>query len=577
MAEQLTLDLVINDKASAAAKKLSDSLQSAQNSANKIKDSLDFAKQKKTIDKVSPAWTKALQTVTKNAEKTKQTLDFSKELKRSHDALQKLERNPEQFRKLMKIREEIREHERNLGKPGWLGEGVEEFSHKLKSAFKAAVIAELFIKGFELAFDGIKDILGDAFGEGIKHEQDQLSLKLRFGAEGAKEISESAEKLAKVNQFTDDENRKMIADLMRMGFGAKAARTGVSFAADVAAQGGNAQETIGLMRTLKAKEGLSKKGLVSFAQQVGFSVPEFYKELGKELKISPDEAAKKLEQGGMIDPQLVINMLATKVAARSGGEVGGGARDMGKTFGERLRKLKSLPGEFLKHISDSPAWSALSDKMGEIFERLDPSSPNGMRILTSLEGVFTKILTFLGKILDPGAPEEFSKKIDDILNTFKQIPDVLNKIITTIEILGTVFAAAKIASMISSLGAAIGVAAGPLTLAVGAIGLAAAGIYTLVNAIKELGGVKYVLRDIKDAVTFNNKPAVAREENSNTARYRVLQAQNQKNLSINAPMNFTVNTTDPSHTQRSAGDMVRNHMSSVMEDAALQSGVYGGN
>lgn len=386
------------------------------------------------VDRVARRGADDLKRLGATAQKTQHELNFSKPLERAEAALHRLERDPAGFIKMKKAQKELAEQQKKLldgfglkGKS--FGEVIGEKFSLAKIAGGAAIggiIAEGVIKAgetlietahkfAEIIVEGAKKAFEESGGEEKRRRQFRLSL----GAEGGKEALEDAERFSKLTKFTPEQIAPVLLKLRRAGYDEKSARQTIATGSDIEAAGGlKMQEFADFAEHLKLKGGVSTKQLVN----AGINAPQFYKDLGKKLKISAEEAEKRAEAGGKIDPQLMLNQITEAVNKRQGGRAGTGGADESRGFEARMAKLFDLPNQYLKRLVNSPGFAQASEAFGRVLDRLDPDSENGRRIIAKLQDVFEKITSWIEEAATP-------EGIDSMVSGFESVATVVEAVL----------------------------------------------------------------------------------------------------------------------------------------------------
>jgi len=527
----------------------------------------------------------AMRQVQQSAKKAQDSLDFSKELNRAEAALKKLNVDPTGYKKLIAAQKELREQQKKMGREGF----TDAFKDKLSfgrmtgAAFLGDLLAESLIEGAKSAVELIGEGIKKAFEAGAKSEVLRVGEKLSLRGE-AGGFREDVGRFSKLTGFDDDNIRGMLLKTRRAGFNQQGARTAFAAAADVAAgegQGGNAgrvQELLDAFTHIKLKGGVQERLLPN----LGVDVKQFYASLAGELKLGKGQAgidaAKKRAEEGKVDPQLLLNTIYRGIESKQGGKLGTGAIAYSKTFESRAAKLANLPEEYLKAVSESPAWDKLSEKMGQTLSALDPDSPRGKKIVSALINDFDKLTTAFDKFLTPENVDKFADDVTHALEMISKIPDYMDKIVTASEVIGTIWAGSKIiggftslvellpgiATAAGSASAAIGALAAPLLATAAAVGSVAFAYERISKTADELytsGKGATFLDDLKFAVS--GKSAVASDQvNDNSPAWK-----KNKAVQIHAPVNVVIHGAD-GDTGKKVGEDIHRNASNALERAA---------
>jgi len=429
MAEKIELELELDNNVSGPAKEAADSLRKVQDATTKA--------QKKLDTDFANAWVKigrAAQTAQWKQEAAMKAASPTSRLHEVEKKMKALQANPDAYKKLFAAQRELVEQQKKLGKAGWAAQGAEEFGHKLKSAVGAIAIAELMMKGVETVVDFLKEGVKMAFEEGSKSEQMRLSYKYLPNGKGA---MEDQERFSKQTNYSPMQIAAMSRPLLQAGLTQQQSRTAFAASSDLNAKGlGSTEEYLDMFAKIKRKGGISEKQLTGMQ----INNKDFYETLGKKLGTSASTAKEKAAKGEL-NPDLLIAEIENAIKKSQGGaELGSVGEELSKTMGGRLKKLSELPENYLEKMSKSPEWTKLSDKIGEVLEGLDPDSPKGQKIMGALFATFDKLAAFVEKALTPENIDKFGDGIASAVEMLQKIPDILNTVVTILEVLGTVVA-----------------------------------------------------------------------------------------------------------------------------------------
>lgn|GEM_PF-5528853 len=434
MTEQLSYEVNLIDVVSAPSKRAADSLRALDRQAQKVQDSLDIKSS-----------SKAFSQITKDAQKLRESMSFSKEIDRLNASLNKMKVDPKGYQMMIKSQRDLAAARRSAETPGGHGHGgggghgfmggftegsgLGKHDNVSGAAFMGAFVAEAGFKIIEGLVDGIKEAINIlkegvkyAFEEAGKKEALNLGYKLSLGKEGGKSAMEDVERYSGRTGFDDDTILKMMLPLRNAHMSEAATRQAFATSADVASKEGdgtNAGKVGALMDDFKK---IMLKGGVTDRLLLSMQVDEkaFYKEIAAQTHTDKDTAKKQAGEG-KIDPQLLMNEITRQVNKSHGGAAGTGGEATGSTMEARLVHLQALPGEYLKQIVNSPAWTELENKFGEILEQLDPKSPSGKRITASLLGLFETVTGSVIKMLDPENIEKFVSGIETVIEKLQMV------------------------------------------------------------------------------------------------------------------------------------------------------------
>ncbi len=370
----------------------------------------------------------ALRKIEDNARGAASALNFSKELDRTSGQLAKMRFDPKGYKELLKKQRELNELQKKAGKPGWLESGAEEFAHKLRNAVAAAAIGEVILSGLEKIFDIFKEGVTEAFKSSAANERRGVAAKMILKQDPT-EFLESAERMSKAMDISAGATKDFLLDLTKVGYSLKDASSLLATAADIQAlsQGKfSAESAIDMFKRINAKEGITAKQLTTLGAGVGFKLPDFYKEIGKKLGVSPKAAEEQVGKSGKVDPTLILETIQSVVAKQAGGAPGTASQAMRNTLGGQFTKVQELPERYLENMYKSPAWEKIKGRMEEVLTKLDPESDQGKKISASLLGVFDRLGKSISDALSPKNIEAFASGAERAVNALKLIPSILD-------------------------------------------------------------------------------------------------------------------------------------------------------
>jgi len=351
-----------------------------------------------------------------------------------------------------------------------------------------------FISGAKAAVGLIVDGVKGAFREGGKVENLRLSYKLLLGKQGGAALDDIG-RFSKKTKYDDDAIAEMMRPLFNAGLRGKGARSAFAASADLEASGlGPASDFIEKFTKIQLKGGISEKLLIG----MGVQIKDFKEALAKETGSRDKEGTFKAAGEGKVDPQAIMNAIFSGIEKRQGGQLGTGAEAAGKTMSARIGKLAILPDQYLKKMSESPAWDKLSDKLGDTLMGLDPDGPRGKKIMDSLFSVFNKIADAVSSALTPENMDKFASGVSRAVDWLGKIPAILDKVLMVSEALAAVWVGKKIVDAIAGGTNAIAAMNPLLIAAAAAIGAIAFAYKQIAGTIEELGGWDKVKQDWKD-------------------------------------------------------------------------------
>jgi len=129
------------------------------------------------------------------------------------------------------------------------------------------------------------------------------------------------------------------------------------------------------------------------------------------------EASKKMvHEGGMSDPLKIINAIERSIAKREGGTLGTATDKYSTSMQAQLTMLRNLPDQYLKTVAESPAWSRLTEAVARAVGRLDPSTPEGKKIVEKIGGIFERIADWIGELASDEGLTKIQAAVDTMLS-----------------------------------------------------------------------------------------------------------------------------------------------------------------
>ena len=508
-----------------------------------------FTFELKLIDSVSASSKKAaaaVEAIEKSAKKTREALSWHREIEKTEQALHKISGDPVGLKKYIHYQKELLEQKKKINK----AIGKETFGEALAGKLSlgklvsGAALGDLFaeglIEGIKMPIEMFAEGLKDAFKDIGKEQQLRAGYSLTLGKEGGDEAREDAERFAGKTAFSASQVQEQMLPLFRAGLKGQDARTMYASATDLAAGQGKGADPEAVSRNVELYARIQQKSGVTSKQLTGvglgeMNVPAFYKALGLKLGIDAKAAEKLAARPGGVDPKLLRNTLVEAVEKQQGGKTGKGGMEAGKSLEGMLNKLKEAPGEFFRKLVDSPGLKKFGIVIGRILNKLDPNKPEGKKIMAALTGAFESLAEIVDNAFSPENIDKFSAGVMWIVDHLKDIPDVLKKIATVSEIIGTIWVGSKIVGAVTSLvslmpglALAVGAITAPMAaLAAVAVSVGVA-IYRINAAVKELGGLKAVFNDLGDFVKDGGMTPHA--ESKGNSGFAEMQAKNAANV-----------------------------------------------
>lgn len=259
------------------------------------------------------------------------------------------------------------------------------------------------------------------FVDGVKYaaevlsRQDKINLSygLALGGPAGKSALKDVERFADLTSFSPQELQAKIQTLYKSGFQQKQVRDVLAAGLDISALSSdptdinNVDTAINFAKMARAKEGITKRYLLGVAQQVGFTVEQFYEVLGKELSVSAKEAEKKATKGNDFQVGIALRETFLKLVEKKlvdagvspdkyGRILGQGGVAESKTIGGALHKVGTLPQQLISQILNTDAGQTgagqLVTKLYELYDYLKPSGEGGAEIFKELKDIFSDLV-----------------------------------------------------------------------------------------------------------------------------------------------------------------------------------------
>ncbi len=309
-----------------------------------------------------------------------------------------------------------------------VGHAIEETKGKA-IGFGEAIGAVLAFEFLKEGVGLIREIGSEIIKAAAGSERMALSFKLVAGNEGARELLHWIDKIASKTEYTDDQLKGWSIQLLNAGVKVKDVDKYIAAGLDVAAKGGDMGGAIDALSraNLTGKiEGRALRGLRIGMEQIK-TLPEFKGLTDKQLDA-------KLEKTPITKAQVM------KLIAGSDNQLGDLGLQAGQTMGARIKNLKTLPEQYMQKFEESPAFETFKEKLGEIFDSLDPNSERGEKIFKSLERSFTKVVDVVASINFEHWAEVIETKVvpafETITGMIKPIVDAVMQMIDGFKIMG---------------------------------------------------------------------------------------------------------------------------------------------
>jgi hypothetical protein len=380
------------------------------------------------------------------------------------------------------------------------------------AANAATGIIGAFASGASAAVGLITSGIKMAFVEGGKAENLRLSYKHLLGASGGKEALDSIGGFADRTKFDDDKIAEMMQPLFRAGLKGTGARTAFALAGDAGVRGQDPSEVIAGLAKIQLKGGITDKLLTG---ALGVSIKDFKDALGIEMKTADKEGAYKKATEGKLDPMAIQNAIVRATEKQYGTKTGTATNDQADTMSTHIEKLSDLPSQYLKKMSESPAWAVLSAKLGDTLKGLSPDGERGKKIIDSLFHVFDKLATAASTMLTSDNIDKFAAGVVGLVDSLGKVPDILGSIYRISRDVAMIWGGVALLKGVQGFSVALNAAAGtsialmaPLAATAAALGAVAYAYTQIADTAKELGGWDAIKDDIAN---FNPGEMVAED------------------------------------------------------------------
>lgn len=309
------------------------------------------------------------------------------------------------------------------------------FGKLASAAFLGSLLADSLIEGAKKAVELITEGVKFAFEAGVKAENTSLGFRVSLGKEEGERAERDASRLAKVFGLGENFAAQLILQSRRSGLSQASSRENLAIAADIATGKGHAADPAAIAAISEILTKVSLRGGVTrkmLTGELGINAEAFYKVMGAKLHLSAagkkggTSAVEQYLEKDSGHTQMILNALGA-IAAK-GGAIGSAGAEGGTKMGAMLSRLRDLPEQYFGAISKSPAWSQLEKKFGSILEQLDPESPNGQRIITSLIGAFGHLGDLVSEAFTPANITSFVSGIEHAVEAAGKLVGIMEDI-----------------------------------------------------------------------------------------------------------------------------------------------------
>ncbi len=365
-------------------------------------------------------------------------LDGAKEmlesLKANDDALKGLDRA------LKKTEESTKktgdEHEKHGKKAKTLANELKHLNDKLM----ALTAFQVFEFGFEHALELAKELAAEvihigkeAVNAAAHEERLTKSFKLQLGDHEGGEVLEYLDKLGAKTEFIDDETKRFGQDLLKAGFHANQIPHAMAAIADLA--GMSSDRMGGAAAAMESLSRIQRSGKVMERSLAPFGIGEdkLIDVLKRRGQKGDTASLKKALQEGTLDREEILQSVYQAITEKTGKKLGGVGEEMGQLLEARLRRMGNLPEMYFEKWSTSPGFQVFSDRIEQLFQKLDPESPDGKRIFSSLEYALDSMTGVIEKLLTPEGLDAFVSglksaidSVGSIIRGLQEMIDLLN-------------------------------------------------------------------------------------------------------------------------------------------------------
>lgn len=271
--------------------------------------------------------------------------------------------------------------------------GIDPFLNRIKQVAEFEFIRKgvdaLIEAPMEIA-RALKDLGEEMLTVAGRAERTNKSVELLFGKPEGADVLEYLEKIAGATEFTDLRLKGAAQSLAKVGFKGSDLTRAIAASLDIAAFSSNKEEGFG--EALASLERIKRTGRVDNRVLGGLGIggKDFLAELSKRTGEGAATLKKKLEKG-TVDSGLAIETLYSMIAKKTGKDLGGAGLEVGKGFEARMTHLKDLPDQFFQRLANSDGLVKFTEAIASALETLDPDSPLGQKIFSTLESAFNSV------------------------------------------------------------------------------------------------------------------------------------------------------------------------------------------
>jgi hypothetical protein len=275
--------------------------------------------------------------------------------------------------------------------------GLEPFLEKAKGIAEFEFIREGAEKLLEFPgelADKIKELSVDVVMTAANTERMGHAFENALGKDVGKETLEYFDALADKTEFTHEQIRGMGLELSRSGFKGEGLYNAIAAVTDLGSMSGPTleQAMAGAESATSALQRIMTTGRIEAKSLLPFGIHEdqFKGELAKETGLGMEAAAKAME-AGKIPIETVLDSLYVTIQDKTGKMLGGAGTDMSHLLGARIAHLKEQPELMFERFANTTSFTKLSDSLGHILDKLDPTKEPGAHIFKGIETFFERL------------------------------------------------------------------------------------------------------------------------------------------------------------------------------------------
>lgn len=190
-----------------------------------------------------------------------------------------------------------------------------------------------------------------------------------------------------------------------------------------------------------AAVGLSDRHLLYLSQESGIPENLIFDQLRHLTGVTgTDEQIKKMVSQQRFDRNTGVTAVMRALAAVQGGQLGTLSGKLGQTLEGRLSTLKSRPFEMFQDFDKTLGYGSLKGALGNLVDLLEPSSPFGKDLKSTLQATFGGMLqAAFGDLSGPAGRQSIQAVLTRALGLVRAFGSVITAVITNVKTFGGAF------------------------------------------------------------------------------------------------------------------------------------------